>query len=138
MAPLRVSTTKSEWLPDDLRLSYLQGYGNCPLSQLGTTPGTRIAPQILLRRPKGNSIDSRSARGSMRVKAGSWPVDCRGRRRRGCGGGQADPGQPCPGIVEPWVFGERAGHLLCRPEVRAFLPLFPVQSNRGDAGDWQH
>src|ERR1035437_1097340 len=26
------------------------GCGNCPLSQLGTTPGTRIAPQILLRR----------------------------------------------------------------------------------------
>src|ERR1019366_1063669 len=33
-----------------LRLSYLRGYGNCPLSQLGTTPGTRITPQILLRR----------------------------------------------------------------------------------------
>ena len=26
-------------------------YGNCPLSQLGTTSGTRINPQILLRRP---------------------------------------------------------------------------------------
>src|SRR5450432_2773618 len=33
-----------------LRLSYLRGYGNRPLSQLGTTPGTRITPQILLRR----------------------------------------------------------------------------------------
>src|ERR1035437_6048455 len=35
-----------------MRRIQVQGYGNCPLSQLGTTPGTRIAPQILLRRPK--------------------------------------------------------------------------------------
>src|ERR1035437_4405566 len=33
-----------------MRRIQVQGYGNCPLSQLGTTPGTRIAPQILLRR----------------------------------------------------------------------------------------
>src|ERR1039458_2943945 len=44
-----------------LRLSYLRGHGTCPLSQLGTTPGTRITPQILLR--KRSSIAGISSRG---------------------------------------------------------------------------
>src|ERR1035437_5978862 len=58
MAPLRASTTKSECYQTILRLSYLRCYGNCPLSQLGTAPGTRITPQILLRRRKGSVAES--------------------------------------------------------------------------------
>src|ERR1035437_2274044 len=51
MAPLGPQQQNPSSYQTILRLSYLRGYGNCPLSQLGTTPGTRIAPQILLRRP---------------------------------------------------------------------------------------
>src|ERR1039458_3185389 len=46
-----------------LRLSYLRCHGNRPLSQLGTPPGTRITPQILLRKQK---LDAGSAESVLR------------------------------------------------------------------------
>src|ERR1039457_1942971 len=53
MVPLRASTTKSESLPDDPTAFVPSRPWNLPsiISQLGTTPGTRITPQILLRKP---------------------------------------------------------------------------------------